>query len=60
MPVSVGNLQTLRTYVRGVLGKAKHHAPNVDEIVLALAGGVISRQGQCRSKFAPRQAAAWG
>jgi hypothetical protein len=45
MPVPVSDLDTLRTYLRGVLGKTKHHAPNVDEIVLALAGGVISRQG---------------
>jgi Integron cassette protein VCH_CASS1 chain len=43
MPVSVNNLQTLKTYVRGVLGSAKHHAPNVEEIVLALAGAVVSR-----------------
>jgi hypothetical protein len=45
MPVAVNDLVMLRAYVRGVLGKAKHHAQNVDEIVLALAGGVISRQG---------------
>jgi Integron cassette protein VCH_CASS1 chain len=42
MPVAVSDIQTLRTYVRGVLGRAKHHAQNVDEIVLALAGAVIA------------------
>lgn len=45
MAVPVSDLKTLRTYLRGVLGKAKHHAPNVEHIVLAIAGGVISRKG---------------
>jgi len=45
MPVVVSDLNILKTYLRGVLGKAKHHAPDVEEIVLALAGAVISRQG---------------
>ena len=56
MPVPVSDLKTLRTYLRGVLGKAKHHAPNVEEIVLALAGGVISRQGSAplEVRSAPR------
>lgn len=42
MPVPVSDIRTLRVYVRGVMGKAKHHAPNVDEIILALAGAVIT------------------
>lgn len=41
MPVPVSDVQTLRAYVRGVVGRAKHHAQNVDEIVLALAGAII-------------------
>jgi hypothetical protein len=45
MSIPVNDLKTLRLYLRGVLGKAKHHAQNVEEIVLAIAGGVISRQG---------------
>ncbi|MCC6919550.1 MAG: hypothetical protein IT548_10125 [Alphaproteobacteria bacterium] len=44
MPVEVTDIVLLKTYLRGVLGKAKHHAPNVNEIVLAIAGGVISRK----------------
>ena len=42
MPVPVSDIQTLRTYIRGVVGRAKHHAQNVDEIILALAGAVIA------------------
>jgi hypothetical protein len=42
MPVPVSDIRTLRAYVCGVIGKAKHHAPNVDEIILALAGAVIT------------------
>lgn len=44
MPVPVSDVETLKMYLRGVLGDAKHHAKNVEEIVLALAGGVISRK----------------
>lgn len=44
MPVLVTDVDVLKTYLRGVIGGAKHHAPNVEEIVLALAGGVISRK----------------
>src|ERR1700689_4887260 len=42
MPVPVSDIKTLRVYIRGVMGKAKHHAQNVDEIILALAGAVIT------------------
>jgi Integron cassette protein VCH_CASS1 chain len=44
MPVPVTDVDVLKTYLRGVLGRAKHHAQNVDEIILAIAGGVISRK----------------
>ena len=44
MPVPVSNLADLQKYVRGVLAAATHHGQNVDQVVLALAGGVISRQ----------------
>jgi len=45
MPVPVSDIDTLRLYVRGVLGRAKHHAHNVEEIVLALAGAIIAWKG---------------
>jgi hypothetical protein len=44
MPVPVTDVDRLQTYLRGVIGDAKHHAPKVDQIVLALAGAVISRK----------------
>src|SRR5262249_6838356 len=45
MPVQVNDVKTLRVYVRAVMGKAKHHAPNVEEIILALAGAIITWKG---------------
>jgi integron cassette protein len=44
MPVEVSEVEKLREYLRGVLGAAQHHANNVDQIVLALAGAVIARK----------------
>lgn len=44
MPVEVNDVEKLREYLRGVLGAAQHHANNVDQIILALAGAVIARK----------------
>jgi hypothetical protein len=44
MPVEVNEVEKLREYLRGVLGAAQHHANNVDQIILALAGAVIARK----------------
>lgn len=44
MPVEVSEVEKLREYLRGVLGAAQHHAGNVDEIILAIAGAVIVRK----------------
>jgi hypothetical protein len=44
MAVEVSDIEKLREYIRGVLGAAQHHANNVDEIVLALAGAIIARK----------------
>src|SRR5262249_30287408 len=44
MPVEVSEVEKLREYLRGVLGAAQHHAHNVDEIILAIAGAVIARK----------------
>jgi Integron cassette protein VCH_CASS1 chain len=46
MPVIVDDVSVLRAYLRGVLADAKHHANNVEEVILALAGAVISRQDE--------------
>ena len=44
MPIPVDDVSKLQTYLRGVLAKAKHHANDVDHIILALAGAIISRK----------------
>jgi hypothetical protein len=44
MPILVDDMKMLRMYIRGVVGKAEHHARNVDQIILALAGAVILRK----------------
>ena len=44
MAIEVSDIEKLREYIRGVLGAAQHHANNVDEIVLALAGAIIARK----------------
>ena len=44
MAVAVSEVEQLREYVRGVLGAAQHHAGNVDEIILAIAGAIIARK----------------
>ena len=50
MAIFVDDIQTLRTYLRGVVGRAKHHAKGVDQIVLALAGAVIVRKDKAPLK----------
>jgi hypothetical protein len=44
MPRSVTDVDLLSAYVRGVMGRADHHAKNVEDISLALAGAIIWRK----------------
>ncbi len=41
MPKTVTDVNELQKHIRGVMDRAKHHAGNVDEIVLAIVGAVI-------------------
>lgn len=43
MAESVVNVDVLQQYIQGVVGRADHHAQNVDvdQIVLALAGAIV-------------------
>jgi hypothetical protein len=41
MPTTIQNIEVLREYLTGVLDRANHHAQNVNEIALAIAGGII-------------------
>ncbi len=44
MPRTVTNVDVLQDYIGGVMDRADHHAGNVDEIALAIAGAVIWRK----------------
>ena len=52
MPIQVDKIATLNEYFNGVMGRADHHADNVNEIILALIGGVIWRS---KSSFEVKQ-----
>lgn len=41
MPLSINTLDLLNHYINGVMERADHHANNVNEIVLTLAGAVV-------------------
>lgn len=44
MPLTVANLNTLETYLAGVLNRSEHHARKVGAIALALVGAVLWRK----------------
>lgn len=44
MPLEVAEVDVLQEYLKGVLGRADHHARGVDLISLALAGAVVWRK----------------
>jgi hypothetical protein len=44
MPVMVDGVDTLQQYLRGILADAVHHAKNVDQVILGLAGAIVSRK----------------
>lgn len=44
MALTVKEVEQLRGYIQGVMGRADHHAGNVNEIALALAGAIIWRK----------------
>jgi hypothetical protein len=43
MATSIDSISILKNYLTGVLSRADHHAHNVNEIALAIAGGIIWR-----------------
>ncbi|HXS58823.1 MAG TPA: hypothetical protein VN726_22020 [Hanamia sp.] len=43
MATTIQNIEILREYLSGVLDRANHHAQSVNEIALAIAGGIIWR-----------------
>lgn len=43
MALKIEDIRLMKRYFEGVMNRANHHAENVNEIILALAGGVIWR-----------------
>ena len=43
MAISIDNLTVLQTYLNGVLGRADHHAQNVEGVALTLIGAILWR-----------------
>ena len=44
MPQQVTDIEVLKNYLQGIMDRADHHAQNVNEVALAVAGGVIWRK----------------
>lgn len=44
MALTVKDVEQLRAYIQGVIARADHHAGNVKEIALALAGAILWRK----------------
>jgi hypothetical protein len=44
MPLRVIDVNTMKEYINGVMGRADHHAAGVSEIALALAGAIMWRK----------------
>lgn len=44
MPAVLTDIDTLQEYISGVIRRAEHHANNVDEICLTVAGAVIAHK----------------
>jgi len=44
MARTITDIDVLREYLGGVLDRAGHHAPNVEDIALAIAGAIVWRK----------------
>ena len=44
MPMTVTEVEELRAYINGVMNRADHHAGDVKQIALALAGAILWRK----------------
>lgn len=41
MPATLETIDVLQQYLQGVIGRADHHAKEVDQVVLALVGAIV-------------------
>ena len=44
MPSSINDIEILKDYIAGVVERAEHHANNVENVVLAIAGAIVWRK----------------
>lgn len=44
MPLAIKDVDTLKTYIEGVMKRADHHASNVSGAALALVGAIVWRK----------------
>lgn len=51
MAVSATNIGDLHAYAQGVMGRAAHHAGNVNKIALALLGAIVWRADPTSIKY---------
>lgn len=55
MPQQVTEIDVLRDYLRGVMDRADHHAQNVNDVSLSVAGGVVWRKDDDPLKVMTRE-----
>jgi hypothetical protein len=44
MPLAIRDVDTLKRYVEGVMGRSEHHGGNVGGAALALVGAIVWRK----------------
>lgn len=55
MPQEVTDIDVFRDYLRGVVGRADHHARKINEVSLSVAGGVVWRKDDNPLKVMTRE-----
>ena len=55
LAVTVKDIDTLQEYIKGVMGRADHHAGNVNEIALALVGAIVWKKDTLSIKVMERE-----
>lgn len=55
MPRHVKDIDVLSNYLKGVMDRADHHAQDVNEVILSIAGGVVWRKDDDPLKVRTRE-----
>ena len=48
MPQAVTTVDVFQQYIRGVMDRAEHHAKNIGEICLTIAGAIVRRKDDAK------------